>query len=241
MTTDEALLRAVLLHPGEDTPRLAYADWLDENGHPERAEFIRVQIELGRWHHDIPDGASDPLRDMRKREQELLGAAPPSWAAPVGWWHCDNLRMWKPTPHFTFRRGFVAHVACTPWRFAGGPCVACDGGSYAEQPCPDCDGIGTTTGVAASLFAAHPVTGVTLSDREPYRWVGCFYWGRETWGDAADAIPDELFLRLPDHGLSSNPESMRGFYTHSAALAALSAACVAFGREVAGLPPLAGS
>lgn len=46
-TTDEsALLAAIAAHPDEDTPRLMYADWLDENDQPERAEFIRLQIAL---------------------------------------------------------------------------------------------------------------------------------------------------------------------------------------------------
>ena len=35
-------------HPEDDTPRLAYADWLAENGHDARAEFIRTQIEISR-------------------------------------------------------------------------------------------------------------------------------------------------------------------------------------------------
>ena len=46
MTDGDALYRAILAAPEEDTPRLVYADWLDENGQPNRAEFIRVQIEL---------------------------------------------------------------------------------------------------------------------------------------------------------------------------------------------------
>ena len=46
MTSDgEALLRAICENPQEDTPRLVYADWLDENDQPERAEFIRLQCE----------------------------------------------------------------------------------------------------------------------------------------------------------------------------------------------------
>jgi uncharacterized protein (TIGR02996 family) len=48
MGDGEALLRAILGQPKEDTPRLVYADWCDENGRPERAEFIRVQVELAR-------------------------------------------------------------------------------------------------------------------------------------------------------------------------------------------------
>lgn len=36
-----------ILGSGEDdTPRLIYADWLQDHGEPERAEFIRVQVEL---------------------------------------------------------------------------------------------------------------------------------------------------------------------------------------------------
>lgn len=46
MNTEEGLLAGICSHPHDDTPRLVYADWLDENGQPERAEFIRVQCEL---------------------------------------------------------------------------------------------------------------------------------------------------------------------------------------------------
>ncbi len=48
MTDRAALLRSILAAPDDDAPRLVYADWLDENGEPERAEFIRVQCELAR-------------------------------------------------------------------------------------------------------------------------------------------------------------------------------------------------
>lgn len=43
--TESGLLGAVLAEPDDDAPRLAYADWLADNGQPERAEFIRLQIE----------------------------------------------------------------------------------------------------------------------------------------------------------------------------------------------------
>lgn len=39
----ELLTRAVLANPGEDTPKLALADWLEEHGDPERAAEIRVE------------------------------------------------------------------------------------------------------------------------------------------------------------------------------------------------------
>jgi uncharacterized protein (TIGR02996 family) len=48
MTDREALLRAVCEHPDDDLPRLVLADWLDEHDEPDRAEFIRCEIELAR-------------------------------------------------------------------------------------------------------------------------------------------------------------------------------------------------
>lgn len=43
----QALLQEVLRAPQEDAPRLILADWLEEEGQAERAEFIRVGVELG--------------------------------------------------------------------------------------------------------------------------------------------------------------------------------------------------
>jgi uncharacterized protein (TIGR02996 family) len=39
-----ALLRGVAQHPDDDSIRLVYADWLEDNGQPERAEFIRLAL-----------------------------------------------------------------------------------------------------------------------------------------------------------------------------------------------------
>jgi uncharacterized protein (TIGR02996 family) len=49
MQTDrDRLLAAIIECPGDDALRLIFADWLEENGDPERGEFIRVQMELAR-------------------------------------------------------------------------------------------------------------------------------------------------------------------------------------------------
>src|SRR5579872_702669 len=50
------LLRAILENPADDSARLVYADWLDEHGQSERAEFIRVQIELQTTPEKLPAG-----------------------------------------------------------------------------------------------------------------------------------------------------------------------------------------
>ena len=68
MTTREVLLQAVYAAPDDDIPRLVFADWCDERGEPERAELIRLQVELTR----------DPDRpDLLDRERALLADPAP--------------------------------------------------------------------------------------------------------------------------------------------------------------------
>jgi uncharacterized protein (TIGR02996 family) len=55
MNEAAALLRAIGEHADDDTPRLVYADWLDEHGQPERAEYIRLQIAMGRQGEFTPE------------------------------------------------------------------------------------------------------------------------------------------------------------------------------------------
>src|SRR4051812_12191663 len=48
MTDREALYRAILADPDDDTLRLVYADSLEEEAEADRAAFIRTQVELAR-------------------------------------------------------------------------------------------------------------------------------------------------------------------------------------------------
>lgn len=100
MTTSshDALYRAICAHPDEDTPRLAFADLLDEAGEVSRAAFIRAQVELAR----LP--VYDPVCvAARQRDPDVLtgwcmtGALPKGLPAGCGW------------HRFEFRRGF-------PWK-----------------------------------------------------------------------------------------------------------------------------
>jgi uncharacterized protein (TIGR02996 family) len=68
--TEAALLRAIAAMPEEDTPRLVYADYLDELGESSaaaRAEFIRLHVRAGRLHYSDP--AREPL--FRRIDQIL--------------------------------------------------------------------------------------------------------------------------------------------------------------------------
>jgi uncharacterized protein (TIGR02996 family) len=75
MSDEAALLRAIYANPDDDTPRLVYADWLDEHDQPERAEFIRVQIALT----NQDDDKTDEFRRLWKRQDELQRAHEKQW------------------------------------------------------------------------------------------------------------------------------------------------------------------
>jgi uncharacterized protein (TIGR02996 family) len=48
MNDQDAFLAAIHDAPDDDAPRLIFADWLDEHGESDRAEFIRLQVEMRR-------------------------------------------------------------------------------------------------------------------------------------------------------------------------------------------------
>lgn len=166
MTDDgEALHAAILADPDDDLVRLAYADWLDEQGRAERAEFIRVQIELAAGlpgPEELTIGTpldGDPRHNCRSCLRMPAGD------------HCRHHRLkireaalllthageWFPLPGKTFhaspRRGFIDEVE------------AGSAGLEAHLP---------------SLLLAHPITRVRTTDRFPARWSSflqaTFYW-----------------------------------------------------------------
>src|SRR3954469_1413723 len=73
-TAEEAFLSDIRANPEDDGVRLIFADWLEEHGRPQRAEFIRVQVELAR----LAEG--DPRREaLADRQDELLAAHGHEW------------------------------------------------------------------------------------------------------------------------------------------------------------------
>ncbi len=76
MNEREALIGAIYAHSREDTPRLAFADWLDENGESARAEFIRLQCRAARLRPGttLRAGAIRATEDLRaEHEADWLG------------------------------------------------------------------------------------------------------------------------------------------------------------------------
>ncbi len=96
----DALLADILANP-EDGPRLVYADWLDEHGEAERAEFIRVQCEEAGLDEDDPRRQALARRSWEIAQSNLIPGPRPEWTGGI---HA-LASEWK------FRRGFVEHVA----------------------------------------------------------------------------------------------------------------------------------
>jgi uncharacterized protein (TIGR02996 family) len=79
MATEEELLAAIDANMDDDTPRLAHADWLEANGDPERAEFIRLQVRHARMPFDGAEEESAHERRyalLEKNESRWLGDRP---------------------------------------------------------------------------------------------------------------------------------------------------------------------
>lgn len=90
-----AFLDAIASEPDDLAHRLVYADYLEEHGDPDRAEFIRLQIEREGLHPAEPR-----RRQCLAREAELLARHETAWSAEVRPW----VKRWR------FRRGFVEEV-----------------------------------------------------------------------------------------------------------------------------------
>src|SRR5438128_3754342 len=118
MTDADAFLARIIAEPDKDAPRLVYADWLDDRGESDRAEFIRVQCRLAKVDENNRD-----IHPLAARERELLEKHQEQWLRPLrdivypdvqGW-----LGRWRTRPVFAavFRRGFPEAVVLPCARF----------------------------------------------------------------------------------------------------------------------------
>jgi uncharacterized protein (TIGR02996 family) len=222
MTERDALIRAICSNPVEDTPRLVYADWLDEHEESERAEFIRIQIAVART----------PTPGLRARERQL-------WEM---WYilsrnvdqfdmsgHVANFNIVEPrlpfspvggATHGVVRRGFLDSLTLT----------AANLESH-----------------ASAIFSLSPIQAVNLigiapapidppDDGESGEVWHAAWFRRSVDQHEPDALPEFLWPHLlAVSGYTIDAESI---YYHNAthASAALSRAGVRFGRVSAGLP-----
>lgn len=188
MPTDgDLLLKAILENPAEDTPRLVYADWLEEQGQGERAAFIREAVQYPHCEFVRLTGG-DPF--------QLLGIPEPGRGVVVGPPSDDPLVndanrrtwMWGETEDF----GCVVHdmVRELDYRVDRGfVCgVRCKSEAWLKW--------------ADALTAAHPVERVTLTT--PVRGEHLplsFYRDPFPHWQAVDAVLDEYNRLVDNRGL----------------------------------------
>ena len=100
MNEDGGFLRNIACAPGDDLPRLVYADWLDERGDVARAEFIRAQCELA--HSGLSE---DRRRALHSRERSLIDTHRHGWIEAFG----------VPADDVRFARGLLSELRLPEW------------------------------------------------------------------------------------------------------------------------------
>src|SRR4051812_30596776 len=124
MSDQAALLQAIIANPDDDTPRLMYADWVDENlpdktpspaaGPSARAEYIRVQCRLAQYPFDEPD-----YPELLEREEDLAewlnahtpqNEAEPDLPDPLEWFGEFGAGEWE-----KYARGFPEEAEYSDW------------------------------------------------------------------------------------------------------------------------------
>jgi uncharacterized protein (TIGR02996 family) len=78
LSQHESFLRAIYDAPDDDTPRLVYADFLEEHGDPDRAAYIRIECEAARA-EDIR------VRELGANVRELVESHRGQFGTPWPW------------------------------------------------------------------------------------------------------------------------------------------------------------
>lgn len=259
MTDREALLAAVIREPLDDTPRLVFADWLDEHGEPEQAEFIRLQIELTKPH---PRGLKAPQpnligartrefhrwgkrsgwgkrqESLRRREQELLDGNP-TWGRPLAViFHPDN-----PLPYVEY-----GHSGCVNLERGDKILWSWSRGFPSRVTLPD---LAAWERRGAEIVRAAPVVEIVVADITPDEFAshpGAWRFFLDDFeGDGGEEQGEKLFdaiAMLNDNPAINTPSGpgtiSQRWYFRSRDLA-LTAAARAFADEArarSGLPPV---
>jgi uncharacterized protein (TIGR02996 family) len=103
---ERALLAAIAAHPEEDTPRLVYADWLQEHDCPELAQYIRLSIQLANLRYGDPKFDSEERRLVAERRP-----LEPAFEA----WEKEFVRQFPATRELYWHteRGMISGVCCS--------------------------------------------------------------------------------------------------------------------------------
>ncbi len=237
MHTKADFLRTICDDPTDTNLRLVYADFLDDNGEPERAEFIRLQCEeavldplTNGYHYWSGQLAApkwvDRVTAIRRRCVEMKNRDDLTTKIIVGtdvtyrsrWQQWSATETWEPFwDNVEFARGFADRFLLN---------------------------IQTFFEKAVEIVRTHPVTEFRLTDLNPWSVGNPSY--RFGWtSDLSDMIgiktdwfvPPALFEYLPPSDVHLNVVR-RWYSSYNRSIEALSVACVRWARQGAGLPHL---
>jgi uncharacterized protein (TIGR02996 family) len=190
----DGLLAAIRAEPDDDTTRLVLADWLDEHGEPQRAEFIRLQCRMARlacdWDRPEAVGAHAKPKEMEGvcSEFGVLAARTGALLAEHGARWTDGLppavdEVSRTGLQTVFVRGLPAVYA--RW-WVGEP-----------EPRDLLDDLQDAAGRLAFAWVAH--VAIDLSDR----WSGGYGY-EEDWQDGLARHPTFALVNELDLSWSSN-------------------------------------
>jgi uncharacterized protein (TIGR02996 family) len=111
--TQKEFIRSICDNSDDDTPRLIYADWLEEHGDPDRARFIRLQCDLANRGLNTFVLEDDPDKEelkqlLSKNERRWLSEMPTNREMP-------SLKGM----HFLFRGDFFVDTYLSQRGFPG--------------------------------------------------------------------------------------------------------------------------
>jgi uncharacterized protein (TIGR02996 family) len=247
----DQLLRAVLDAPHDMAPRLIFSDWLEENGWPCRADYIRRSIagpyrpaDRMMWIRDC-----DRPHIMFGKDAEDLEGEGRDWRNRMTW---SNVPEGEACDFDLSALGQpVARLAAFyDWRgvcFPGHDRPSRWPGEFATTLCrgfPEWLRISTRLFMkyADTIFSTYPIIGVQLIDREPQKSPVA---NQNVYRFTSDSIANPVQYAINQILKCELPreiapfEGSSCFYSgYDEAIAALSKSCVAYGRAQAKLSPL---
>ncbi len=221
MTERESFMKAIIDDPDNDQIRLVFADWLEEyGGEPERAEFIRLQIELAerdKKPFNLSWGNAIACNIVGRGSNSIIHRCS-NILVEFGqkWWKEGNyfitqLPIWKAS----WRRGFVSRIECnmSQWREHG-----------------------------PVIVRNHPVQVARIDDKFPFQYATeydlygkqyriatwSYYGQHEVNNRFENIIPLPIYECLPE--VIKEPFKEPEYYSVDDALASLSKGCITWAK-----------
>ncbi len=219
LETETALRLAICEEPDNDLPRMAYADWLEEQGEDKAAKFLRQRLKnKGNFLYLTRSYYGEGGWYYKGKNAGKLG----DWITRGLWTYEMGDLYYGPEEmmRVTVGRGLVQKLECGIEMFI--------------------------RLVGSGSFKVHPITEVTLRCRSPVLWreahgspSGYIFVEDDRTRYYRHFLPREIFEHYEGDGFYRSAHSSTKGWEHGfMAMQDLSRACVKYGREKSGLSHL---